>query len=492
MKNAKTVLCLIAVLALTASAAACGKKNEEQGSLTSQSAALMSAQKDDDDDLGNDDEDDARDALQTDTDAETDDASDDKPVDLSKVKVKSTTSASETKSTTTAATTTVSSSGSNASASTTAPKSDSSVSGAGNTSDAAAGNSADTNAVTTTAANHDSGAAAPASGTTVGTAAATEALTDPAPEPDGTVEENVVAGVIDFNTNTFEGEGITLNGATYTISGEGTYLLSGELTGMVEVNSPGKVKLKLDGVTITDPAGPAITCTDARKLTITLIEGTYNCLTDGANDAYDGCICSNDTLEIKGAGTLVVNGTYAHGISSDDDLIIKNGDITVNAVKSGFIANDDITIEEGTLHVTGGTNGIKSKGTLNIFGGTMFVYGGAREDKCSLYAGSTFTLTGGYIYALGCGTAMPDPATSTQCAIGVRYTPSLEANSNAVITCEGMEFLNETSGCAYNTVFLSTPDLYDGMAFSVFANGTEYGAGFTTAGVSTIVEAALS
>ena len=488
MRNAKTVLCLLTVLALTASAAACGKKNEEV-SLTSQSAALMSAQKDNDDDLGNDDEDDAKDALQTDTDdVEEDDEDDDKPIDLSNVKVASTIAASETKSTTTAVTTTTLKSSTTASAVTTAVKSNSSASGY--TSDASAGNSAGADTASTTAANTASGAAATTAATVEATAA-TEALTDPAPDADGTAEENVVAGVIDFGTNTFEGEGIALNGATYTISGEGTYILTGELTGMVEVNSPDKVKLKLGGVTIYNPAGPAIACTDAKKLTITLIEGTYNDLTDGASDVYEGCICSNDTLEIKGAGALHVTGTYAHGISSDDDLIIKNGDITVNAVKSGFIANDDITIEGGTLHVTGGTNGIKSKGTLNIFDGTLFVYGGAREDKCSLYAGSTFTLTGGYIYALGCGTAMPDPATSTQCAIGVRYTPSLEANSNAVITCDGMEFLNETNGCAYNTVFLSTPDIYDGMAFSVFANGTEYGTGFTTAGISTVVEAAM-
>lgn len=309
------------------------------------------------------------------------------------------------------------------------------------------------------------------------------------PEPDVPAEENVVSGIIDLTDGSFEGEGISVNGGTILITGEGTYILSGTRTGMVEVNSTKKVKLKLNGVSITNPSGPAILCTDAKKLTITLIEGTYNSLSDGVNPDFDGAVCSNDTLEIKGAGALNVTANNAHGIASDDDLIIKNGDITVNAVKTGLMANDDITISGGTLHVTGATNGIKSKGTLHISGGTIFTIGGPKETKSALYSAGAFSLTGGYIYALGCGASDPDPGSSTQSAISAKYVPSLAAGSTASVVCGGLQFMRETSPYAFNTVFISTPDIDNGQPFSVFANDVEYGSGFVTNGIITSVTA---
>ena len=466
MNQLKRTLCLVTALTLCICTAACGKKSEE-ASLTSQSAELLSKS------------DSQSDTTEDTTEEEEDDEDDDAPIDLDNIKVKGeTTSAQETADADSTTTTTV--------------KSETTDDATSTTTTAQAGSSK-----TTTAAGNSGNSSRTTTATQAATQAATEAPTeapteeltdpDPDPEPDVPAEENVVSGVIDFNTNTFQGEGISLSGATYTITGEGTYILTGTLTGNVEVNSTAKVKLKLGGVSITNPCGPAIVCTNAKKLTLTLIEGTQNTLSDGANADFNGCITSNDTLEIKGAGALNISANNAHGIASDDDIIIKNGDITINAVKSGMIANDDITVSGGTIRATGGTNGIKSKASVHIEGGTLFLYGGPREDKSAIYAGTFFSLTGGYVYALGCGAAQPDPATSTQCSICVKFTPSLAENSWAAINCNGMQFLNETSPYAFNTVFLSTPDVYDGMAYNVFANGIECGEGFITAGLSSAV-----
>ncbi len=464
MNQLKRTLCLVTALTLCICTAACGKKSEEV-SLTSQSADLLSKS------------DSQSDTTEDTTEEEEDDEDDDAPIDLDNIKVKGeTTSAQETADADSTTTTTA------RSETTADAKSTTTTAQAGSSKTTTAAGNSGNSSKTTTATQ-----AATQAATEAPTEAPTEELTDPAPETDVPAEENVVSGVIDFNTNTFQGEGISLSGATYTITGEGTYILTGTLTGNVEVNSTAKVKLKLGGVSITNPCGPAIVCTNAKKLTLTLIEGTQNTLTDGANADFNGCITSNDTLEIKGAGALNINANNAHGISSDDDIIIKNGNITINAVKSGMIANDDITVSGGNLRATGGTNGIKSKGSVHIEGGSLFLYGGPREDKSAIYAGTFFSLTGGYVYALGCGAAQPDPATSTQCSICVKYTPSLAENSWASINCNGMQFLNETSPYAFNTVFLSTPDVYDGMAFSIFANGVECGEGYTTAGLSTAI-----
>lgn len=307
------------------------------------------------------------------------------------------------------------------------------------------------------------------------TAAASSAASSAAaeqPVPTEAPTENVVSGVLYLDSKTFEGQGITVNGDTMTITGEGTYILNGNMTGMVEVNTTQKVKLKLNGVNIQNPSGPAILVTDAKRLTITLIEGTVNTLTDGVNTMGDGAVCSNDTLEIKGAGALYVNANNAHGISCDDDIIVKNGDIYVNAVKSGMMANDDITVSGGQLHVTGGTNGIKSKGTMHITGGNVWSVGGSKENKSALYSAGAFQITGGCVYAVGCGAALPD-GTSTQHALCVRFAAADPGNVS--IDGGGWSLMSMDTPYAYNTVFVSTPDIGDGMTCRIFASGRDCG-----------------
>ncbi len=373
-------------------------------------------------------------------------------------------------------------------------KADAATTAAGNTTVSRTdGSQADVNSAPVQNVTQNSNADPVSPGAPTSSAAATEAPTqaptEPPTEAATQAPENVVSGVINLNNGAvaYEGEGISVNGNVVTITGEGDYVVSGNLPdGMIEINTTLKVKLKLNGVSIVNSSGPAILVTDARRLTITLIEGTSNVL-QGGSTAFDGAICTNDTLEIKGAGSLHVNGTVEHGISSDDDIVIKNGNIQVDAVKTGMMANDDITFSGGSLRVTGGTNGMKSKGTLNITGGTIWTKGG-KETKSALYSLGAFTLTGGYVYAMGCGATAPEPTFSTQCAAIVTLTPSIAAGGSTEIVSNGVQLFADASPYAYNTVFVSTPEMYDGMPFTVYANGAELGA-FTTAGLVTTVTA---
>lgn len=310
--------------------------------------------------------------------------------------------------------------------------------------------------------------------------------TTPAPTEAPVDPENIVAGIADLSKGTCEGEGISFSGNTLNITGEGTYVISGNLPdGMINVNTTLKVKLKLNGVNISNSAGPAIMVTDAKRLTITLIEGTTNTVS-GGSVANDGAIYTNDTLEIKGAGTLHVNGTVEHGISSDDDVVIKNGNIHINAVKTGVMANDDITISGGTLQVVGRTNGMKSKGTLHIAGGDIHVTGGPKETKSGLFSMTTFTLTGGNLYVIGCDAAAPDAATSTQNSVTVRLSPSIAGGGSAVISTDGKVLFDARSDMAFNTVFVSTPEIREGMGIHVSANGADCGNFTTTSNMTTI------
>lgn len=407
----RLLLCLLTVLAMAGSVTGCGRQAESSADKNTQTETVTAEQNAEHPEDADDSE---------------DDADDDAPIREEDIVIQG-----ETKKSTTASTTvTEKPSSSTAKASSTAKSSGT--------------------ATTKTTAK-------PASTTT---APATEAPTE-AP-----TEENAVSGVLDLSSRTFEGSGVSVSGDTMTITGEGTYILSGTMTGMIEVNSPEKVKLKLNNVNINNPNGPAIQVTDAKKLTITLIEGTANFLSDNVNEAGKGTISSNDTLEIKGSGGLYIDAKNAHGISSDDDIIIKNGEIHITSNKSGMMANDDITISGGNVYVTGRTNGIKSKGTLNIEGGNIWCVGGEKESKSCLYSEGVFTITGGCVYAVGCGASVPDAGTSTQKYICKKLEPSAPAG-----TVDFGGIMQLTSPYAYNTVFISTPQIYDGMELPITASG---------------------
>ena len=187
------------------------------------------------------------------------------------------------------------------------------------------------------------------------------------------------------------------------ITAAGVYSISGTLTdGCIDVDAKGKVYLEFDGVEITSSSGPALIITDAKKVTLTLVDGTTSYLTDAAADnEYDAALFTNDTLIINGAGTLVVTGNNNEGISSDDDIIINAGTVEVTAVDDGLNAHDDITITGGDVYIHAGGDGLDSNGTINISGGTLISLGSTAGGDGGLDAVGALTITGGFVVAGG-------------------------------------------------------------------------------------------
>ena len=102
-------------------------------------------------------------------------------------------------------------------------------------------------------------------------------------------------GVVDIELGAdtvVDGEGASVEGDTVLIAAAGVYHVSGALTdGCIEVDVKGKVYLELDGVDITSYSGPAVLVTDAKKVVISLVEGTANSLSDTAGGADDTAPC---------------------------------------------------------------------------------------------------------------------------------------------------------------------------------------------------------
>ena len=275
----------------------------------------------------------------------------------------------------------------------------------------------------------------------------------------------------------FEGTGIAARGSRVGITKGGTYRISGSLSdGQIEINTEKKVVLQFDGMSITNSAGSAINVINAKRVTVELMPGTVNSLEDGnvQHDADRGALFTNDTLVIGGSGTLNVKSNYAHGIISDDDIIVNGGTIRIVSTKSGLFANDDISINGGTLFCDAGTNGIKCKNTISINGGTSILMGGTREEKGAIIALGGLTVNGGTLYAIGNTCTLP-LASSTQNILAFTFTSALPANTLTRIASGSNPLFTFTSPRAYKTVICSGTGLKDGASYTVSTGGSVTG-----------------
>lgn len=167
------------------------------------------------------------------------------------------------------------------------------------------------------------------------------------------------------------GSGAAVEGDVVTVSAPGTYVVSGSLSdGQLVVNSTadGKVRLVLDGVSITSSTTSPLVVTQSDETVVILADGSTNTLSDAAasgdddetEDAPNATLFSQDDLTIAGTGELSVTGLSNDGIASKDGLVILSGDITVKASDDGIRGKDYVVFSGGTATVTAGGDGLKS------------------------------------------------------------------------------------------------------------------------------------
>lgn len=325
--------------------------------------------------------------------------------------------------------------------------------------------------------------------------------------------ENNSSNAVEYSSS----NSIVLNNEkTVTISKGGNYSISGTLSnGVLIVNTTEKVNIELNNVSITNSSGPAIEVDNAKKITISLKDGTNNTLTDGGASTLNAALFSNDTLVIEGTGSLTINGNNGHGIESDDDIIVNSGNITINSKKDGIHANDNVTINNGTINIksssegieckdndiiiNGGTivaytsddginaaknitinggniyvqstsnDGIDSNGTINITGG-IIVAVGAGGAECGIDSDNTPpVITGGTLLAVGGAASTPDSSTSTQYTVRMGVTPT-----NGIISLKSGDDVIFTFKCSqsYSTVLYSSPLLKKSGSYSIYKGGS--------------------
>lgn len=306
------------------------------------------------------------------------------------------------------------------------------------------------------------------------------------------------------DTISIEGDNMELSETNnvVTITAGGTYQIDGTLTdGQIYVNAgdEDKVNLIMNGVDVTCSTNAPIYVVNADKTVITLAEGTENILNDTElyTDAEaDSTIYSKDDLTIKGSGSLTVNSNYLYSITSNDDLKINGGNITVKhnsvdtsgaAIKGkksvvikdgnlkvtcaaddaddgadGIISNDST---DGYIEISGGTVNVNSKGGdaikskknyISITGGTVT----AKAENDALQAETSLSITGGDVKAYG----------KRSLTTGTDYAPSITGGS---VVATSNEEIADTSAISVNSMLLGYTEKIDKQEISIKKNGTE-------------------
>lgn len=189
------------------------------------------------------------------------------------------------------------------------------------------------------------------------------------------------------NSASAQGDGVTIDGSTVTITAPGTYRLSGTLAdGQVVVDSAddGLVQIILAGVSISSSTTAALAVMDADQVAVILDSGSANTLTDASTYVYpdsstdepNAALFSTADLTIGGTGSLAVVGNSNDGIASKDGLVLAGGTIEVTAVDDGLRGKDYLIFDGATVTVDAGGDGVKSDNDTDTTAGYIAVQTG--------------------------------------------------------------------------------------------------------------------
>ena len=220
--------------------------------------------------------------------------------------------------------------------------------------------------------------------------------------------------------------GYEIEGTDVFITAAGTYVFSGDCDdGSITVKKGVTgVTLVLNGLTLTNADSAAITLNKTAEAALIAAAGSENTVADtaGANDENAAVkVKSGASLSLSGTGTLTACGNAKNGIKGASDAVITVDELTLNieAADDGLSCDDELTIKGGQVNITAGGDAVKaspdtddaenpdttSLGNVTVSGGTMTLTAandGVQADGDLTVTGGTFDITanGGHTTAL--------------------------------------------------------------------------------------------
>ena len=191
-----------------------------------------------------------------------------------------------------------------------------------------------------------------------------------------------------------------------------TYQLSGTSSnGSLTLTGEYKCSISLDGLTLTNPAGAAISIANSKRIQISAKKDTENTLADCAEGSQKACIYSKGQLQLQGNGTLHIVGNTKHAIKSASYIAVKNLTLNItSAVGDGISCEEYFQMKSGTvnINVTGaagrgvgaatftaksGTLAVNNSGALSSSGSSYFYTAKSVKADAIDIDGGTITIT---------------------------------------------------------------------------------------------------
>ncbi|MCD8296358.1 MAG: carbohydrate-binding domain-containing protein [Prevotella sp.] len=231
----------------------------------------------------------------------------------------------------------------------------------------------------------------------------------------------VYSGTSATVTGTVSGVNVSVDGADVTVNSTAKsveYVLSGTTTnGSFKIYSDNKIKLTLNGLSLTSGKGAAINIQSGKSVYVESVSGTENSLTDASEyinnvgvEDQKACLFSEGQLLLSGSGTLTVQGNSRHGICSDDYVYIHAGTNIniVTAASDAIHANQKIVVAGGLLKLTPSSDGFECEaGGIEIRGGLIKANITGNTSK-AIKAASDVNIMGGQVLLLTSGDAEYD------------------------------------------------------------------------------------
>lgn len=284
-----------------------------------------------------------------------------------------------------------------------------------------------------------------------------------------------------------DGDGVSIDGSTVTISKEGTYIITGTLdngTVKVEGTDTDKIQIVLNNAVINSDSYAGIYVKNADKVFITTAEGTENSVSNGGtytqtdDSNVDGAIFAKDTITFNGKGILNVTSKSGHGIVSKDNVKITDGTLNVESADTAIQGKDSVRIAGGDITIKAGGDGIHSENEDDTSLGFVYVKEGninidAYDD--AIHAEPEILITGGNIDVTNCFEGYE--ANLINIAGG---TTDITASDDAI---NAMNSLRISDG---RTTLDSAGDALDCNGDIVISGGETYASGATNDGNSVL------
>lgn len=214
-------------------------------------------------------------------------------------------------------------------------------------------------------------------------------------------------------------KGVTssVSGGHVTITSTNTtdeilYTLSGSSTnGSLTLNGNYKLRMHLNGVSLTSNKGAAVDIECGKRVEVKLMKGTENSFVDATSGDQKAAFYVKGHLEIKGKGTMNVTGKSKHALCAKEYLQLKSSLGNINILGA---VNDGIHCGEGDKNNPENSRFIMNGGTVTVSGcskdcidaddfGSMFINDGtlnlniSQSDGAGLKCDSIIYMKGGDI-----------------------------------------------------------------------------------------------